>query len=106
MVRVQGLEQLGYYRKRKRYPGVKSLDDRHGSLFNTNPFFADPNLIILDDAHSAENYVSASWSLLIEKSKHQAAFLAIVGLVSRPLPPSDRSRLVADSPQASDHRWG
>ena len=65
----------------------------YSSLFNTNPFFTDPNLIILDDAHSAENYVSAFWSLLIEKSKHQAAFSAMVGIVSRLLPPSDKSRL-------------
>ena len=42
----------------------------YSSLFNTNPFFDEPNLIILDDAHSAENYVSSFWSLLIERSQH------------------------------------
>jgi replicative superfamily II helicase len=45
----------------------------YSSLFNTNPFFSDANLIILDDAHSAENYVSAFWSLLIEKIQPGAA---------------------------------
>src|SRR5581483_1991935 len=56
----------------------------YSSLFNTNPFFEDPQLIILDDAHSAENYVSAFWSLLIDKShpEHEAAFAALTGVVS------------------------
>jgi hypothetical protein len=79
----------------------------YSSLFNTNPFFSDPNLIILDDAHSAENYVSAFWSLLIEKSNpdHASAFSALAGIVSRLLPASDRSRLAADSKDATDQQW-
>lgn len=76
----------------------------YSSLFNTNPFFSDPNLIILDDAHSAENYVSAFWSLLIEKSnpEQEPAFAALTGLVSRLLPSSDRSRLAGSSKDATD----
>jgi hypothetical protein len=77
------------------------------SLFNTNPFFEDAHLIILDDAHSAENYVSAFWSLLIEKSnpEHEPAFTAIAGVVSRFLPPSDKSRLAGQSKDAADRQW-
>lgn len=79
----------------------------YSSLFNTNPFFEDPHLIILDDAHSAENYVSAFWSLLIEKSntEHEAAFTALAGVVSRFLPPSDKSRLTGQSKSAADRQW-
>src|SRR5580658_932359 len=69
----------------------------YSSLFNTNPFFSDANLVILDDAHSAENYVSAFWSLLIEKSnpQHEAVFSALLGVIIRLLPSSDKSRLAA-----------
>jgi hypothetical protein len=79
----------------------------YSSLFNTNPFFAEPNLIILDDAHSAENYISAFWSLLLERSNadHQPAFSALAGVVSRLLPPSDNSRLSADSGDFADQHW-
>lgn len=79
----------------------------YSSLFNTNPFFAEPNLIILDDAHSAENYISAFWSLLIERfnPKHEAAFSALAGVVARLLPPSDKSRMAAESDDNSDQQW-
>lgn len=30
----------------------------YNSLFNTNPFFCDPEIIIIDDAHAAENYIA------------------------------------------------
>ena len=54
----------------------------YSSLFNTNSFFDEPNLIILDDAHSAENYVSSFWSLLIDRSQHAAAFAALAGVIT------------------------
>lgn len=76
----------------------------YSSLFNTNPFFDEPNLIILDDAHSAENYISSFWSLLIERSQHAAAFAALAGVVTPLLPASDRSRLATDS-DGTDPQW-
>ncbi len=79
----------------------------YSSLFNTNPFFKDAHLIILDDAHSAENYVANFWSLLIEKAnpEHEAAFTALAGVVSRFLQPSDRSRLTGQSKSPADSQW-
>ena len=79
----------------------------YSSLFNTNPFFQDAQLIILDDAHSAENYISAFWSLLIEKSNpdHEAAFTALAGVVSRFLQSSDKARLTGRSKTPADRQW-
>jgi DEAD/DEAH box helicase len=76
----------------------------YSSLFNTNPFFDEPNLIILDDAHSAENYISSFWSLLIDRSQHAAAFAALAGVVAPLLPASDRSRLATGS-DAIEQQW-
>lgn len=75
----------------------------YSSLFNTNPFFADPHVIVLDDAHSAENYISAFWSLTIEEADHPAAFAALRNLVVPRLSPADQGRLV--SLQESDRFW-
>jgi hypothetical protein len=79
----------------------------YSSLFNTNPFFSDPNLIILDDAHSAENYVSAFWSLLIERSnpEHAPAFSAVLSVLTSVLPTSDKSRLAANADDDDDQQW-
>jgi DEAD/DEAH box helicase len=79
----------------------------YSSLFNTNPFFSDPNIIILDDAHSAENYVSKFWSLQIERShsEHEAAFSALAGLLLSVLPHADRSRLAPEEDDDEDYQW-
>ena len=79
----------------------------YSSLFNTNPFFSDPALIILDDAHSAENYVSKYWSLQIDKSQseHQSAFSALLGLLFSILPHADKARLSSGQTDEDDHQW-
>jgi len=79
----------------------------YSSLFNTNPFFTTPNLIILDDAHSAENYISSFWSMLIERNKpeHQAVFSALLGVIVPLLPPADRSRLSGNDNDVEDQMW-
>ena len=35
----------------------------YSSLFNTNPYFSNPDTIILDDVHAAENYISNLWAV-------------------------------------------
>lgn len=65
----------------------------YSSLFNTNPFFKQPHTVILDDAHSAENYIANFWSVEIDKNSHAAAFSALSGVIilsgkyeAKPLP--------------------
>jgi len=41
----------------------------YNGLFNVNPAFQDPQFIIVDDAHAAENYFATFWSLLVKKKK-------------------------------------
>lgn len=77
----------------------------YSSLFNINPFFSDPHLIILDDAHSADNYIADYWSLLIERGKHKAAFSALLNLLVPQLPIADRTRLTSQSPDTEEHIW-
>jgi hypothetical protein len=67
-----GIDLHSFTGKRVYYDPKKAADwqnneavavTTYSSLFNTNPFFSDPSVIILDDAHSAENYVAKYWSL-------------------------------------------
>lgn len=39
----------------------------YSSLFNTRPFFSAPDIILLDDAHAAENYVATNWTVKISR---------------------------------------
>ena len=47
--------------------GVRLAVTTYSALFNTNPFFASPDIIIVDDAHAAENYISSMWSLRVDR---------------------------------------
>lgn len=46
----------------------------YSSLFNSNPFFKTSDVIIFDDAHSAENYVASNWTVTINHSKDKTLF--------------------------------
>lgn len=55
----------------------------YSALFNTNSFFKDADIIILDDAHASENYISSLWSLEINRYDEVSKdlFLAFSNLI-------------------------
>jgi Rad3-related DNA helicase len=81
----------------------------YNALFNTNPFFDDADIIILDDAHAAENYISKYWSLLIErfntKNKHDILFKVLISALRDVITSEQYSRLVSQSPDFRDSQW-
>jgi superfamily II DNA or RNA helicase len=44
----------------------------YSALFNSNPFFDDPHLIVLDDAHTSGDYVGKPWSVRIRRNASSA----------------------------------
>jgi len=69
----------------------------YSGLFNINSFFKDlnqPNIIILDDAHSSDNYIAKYWSLLIDKEKHRALFQVFVTAIRGIISSNHYSRLL------------
>lgn len=64
----------------------------YSALFNTNPFFDNSNLIILDDAHASENYVASNWSMEITRKDHEKIYLAILDIFEDDLPSSQVDR--------------
>lgn len=81
---------------KSRYQNTSSVAvTTYSSLFNTRPFFDNANVLIVDDTHTAENYVSALWSLRVEGSNpaHAPLHTSLRGALKPLLDPLDFARL-------------
>lgn len=77
----------------------------YSSLFNTNPFFSTPQVIIIDDAHAAENYIGSMWSLRVGRSEKPALHAALANLFKPHLQASDFARLSGQVDNLTDASW-
>jgi hypothetical protein len=79
----------------------------YSSLFNTNPYFKDPDIILLDDAHAAEQYVASLWSLRLDRrnSEHATAHAAVASILKPILTAANFSRLTGAVETLSDAGW-
>ncbi|WP_410497157.1 DEAD/DEAH box helicase family protein [Cellulosilyticum sp. ST5] len=50
----------------------------YSSLFNTNSFFKDVDIIIFDDAHSGENYIASNWTVTIDREKEEKMYFSLL----------------------------
>ncbi len=73
----------------------------YSALFNTNPFFDKPQLIILDDAHAAENYIASNWSLKINRRQHTETYTGLLHLIKDALPLPKQQHFLSD--EADDY---
>ena len=77
----------------------------YSGLFNTNPYFSDADILILDDAHAVENYIAGHWSLLITRAEHQALYEGIVSLMRPYLRGPEFIRLLRPTKNTWDTQW-
>lgn len=79
----------------------------YSSLFNTNPFFADPQVIIVDDAHAAENYIASQWTLRINRNsdEQKTLFNATSSVLKGGLSDASYLRLVGGVQTIEDVSW-
>lgn len=77
----------------------------YNSLFNTNPFFDDVDLIIIDDAHAAENYIATMWSLSVNKKRDGALYGTIANVLKPALSSATYTRLTTAPDSLSDATW-
>lgn len=79
----------------------------YNSLFNTNPFFDSPDIIIIDDAHAAENYMASLWTLRVSRfeAADDALFKAMAGVLKTVLPAHNYIRLTGDWQGVEDMGW-
>ena len=79
----------------------------YSSLFNTNPFFRNPDVIVLDDVHTSENYIANLWTLQVNRfdDGHKAIFRGIVGVLKGVLDTASFERLTGESEAVDDAAW-
>lgn len=79
----------------------------YSGLFNTNTFFDNADVIILDDAHAAENYIAQYWTLRVERqnSAHSALHQALCAILSPYLEAHDLARLRGEWEDVVDRTW-
>jgi DEAD/DEAH box helicase/Helicase C-terminal domain len=70
----------------------------YSHVFNSNPALVGADLLVLDDAHAAEGYVSGPWSLGISRSTHESAYKDVLSTLSTALEPLVFNRLVTSIP--------
>lgn len=87
--------------------GSKIAITTYSSLFNTNPFFNDADVVVVDDAHAAENYIAALWSLRIEQGnqKHQALHAALCNVLRPRIDSTTYARLTGQLSDTAAHDW-
>jgi len=90
-----GIKAHAFIGKKNEYPpeefnqyvnGEAIAISTYRSLFNINPHFNDPNIIICDDAHGAEQYIASMWSMNINRFDNSDIFWKIFSLFDGILP--------------------
>ncbi|TDN81054.1 type III restriction/modification enzyme restriction subunit [Salegentibacter sp. 24] len=76
----------------------------YSSLFNTNPWFEEPDLIILDDAHTSENYIASCWSLSISRYEEKDTYRAVIDVLKDSIPYSVYNRMIEDDIDGLDKK--
>jgi Rad3-related DNA helicase len=77
----------------------------YSSLFNINPFFKDPDILIFDDAHAGENFISSNWSCSISRDSDLNLYYIILNLFKDIVDKSILRKLVNDNPSVDDKSW-
>jgi primosomal protein N' len=111
-----GIDAVGFTGSKHDYPaasrsayttGAKVAVTNYSSLFNTAPFFTNADVVIVDDAHAAENYIAGMWSLQIPvgDQNHAQLHSAIGSLLQPYLTGQSHARLTGQCKDPSDASW-
>lgn len=74
----------------------------YSSLFNVNPFFYNPDTIILDDAHSSENYIANHWSFNLLRYDYEIIYNQLLEIFKDAMPFEQYQRMISDDPSPTD----
>lgn len=110
-----GIKVHGFTGTRKKYDPAAISEYRSGdrvavttysSLFNTNPTFNDANVIIFDDAHASEQYISKMWSFIVRSYEaERPLYDSIVEVLKDAMQHNDYQRLVNPDHEYRDINW-
>ncbi|GHC81225.1 hypothetical protein GCM10007079_20790 [Nocardiopsis terrae] len=71
----------------------------YSHVFNSRPRIDTADVLILDDAHAAEGYVSSPWSLRIKRRSHESAYKDLLAALSPALDPLLLPHLQSENPR-------
>lgn len=74
----------------------------YSSLFNTHPRIKDPQVILLDDAHAAEDYIASLWSVSIRRKDSRELYGKIIELLRPEMSPWTVQDMLNDNPFSPD----
>jgi hypothetical protein len=77
----------------------------YSGLFNVNPFFDDPDVVMCDDAHAADQYIADFWSVEVNAREYKSALTAIAGVLTEHIGSYRAARLVGEAPGDIDFAW-
>lgn len=109
-----GLSVEGFTGQVKRYTpeakasyisGQRVAVTTYNSLFNTNPFFEDPEIIIVDDAHAAENYIASQWTMRINRFEDETLFKAVASILKGVISSQSYTRITGSWRSVDDTTW-
>lgn len=114
--RQYGIEAVGFTGSHRDYApsdvsdywtGAKIAITTYSSLFNASPFFNNPDVILLDDAHAAENYIAKMWSLEIPSAEGPLSSLhaALAGVVRPHISGQSYARMIGEWEDQFDATW-
>ena len=83
--------------------GSKVAVSTYSGLFNIRPFFDDADLVIVDDAHAAENYIAKMWSF--EMFSGTALHAEFTEFLRSHITPQEHSRLTGHWMEVADATW-
>lgn len=83
--------------------GKKVAVSTYNGLFNVNPFFDDADLIIIDDAHAAENYIANMWSLTAQSNS--GLYKALANYLRPHIGTQAYARMTGDWSGPADSVW-
>lgn len=111
-----GIDAVGFTGSKHDFPaaskaayrtGEKVAISTYSALFNSAPYFSDPDVVIVDDAHAAENYIAKMWSLEIPAAQPAYAALhsGIADLLKPYLSSQSHARLTGAWEESADSAW-
>ncbi len=79
----------------------------YSSVFNINPFFSHPQLIVIDDAHAADQYIGEYWTVRLsrQEASEQPLFDMLTSALSAHIPSDEYARLTEAPRSLADHLW-
>ena len=75
----------------------------YSSIFNSNSYFANTDVLIFDDAHSGESYISSNWT--VELKREEKAYFSLVEEVKSILTDEQYNLLMKTKPNQEDNSW-